>query len=248
GAVLVEETGDAAEVVGRDPDRESLVDPEPEPCRLESEQRGVGGETGEKDDDRGLERGRLRAARAADQSGEGVDRCGPGVTLHRAREGHLSHHRDSTITRSAGGVPLRCRSVRRSGWRGLALDAAGASAYLVVAGVSLARSVRPGRTLVPADVLTQGPPFRALAGGFHAHNPVVSDASSQFFPWFRFLGNALRHGGIPQWNPLLLGGVRVTPNGDVSAYYPPTWLVRWLSPFDAYNAFVLFHLFLGALG
>ncbi|TML64564.1 MAG: hypothetical protein E6G17_02495, partial [Actinobacteria bacterium] len=138
--------------------------------------------------------------------------------------------------------------MRRSGWRGLALDAAGASAYLVVAGVSLARSVRPGRTLVPADVLTQGPPFRALAGGFHAHNPVVSDASSQFFPWFRFLGNALRHGGIPQWNPLLLGGVRVTPNGYVSAYYPPTWLVRWLSPFDAYNAFVLFHLFLGALG
>lgn len=107
----------------------------------------------------------------------------------------------------------------------------------------------PGRTLVGADVLGVVPPYLGiLPPGHSAQNPAISDAPLQFYPYLNFFGNALRAGRFPEWNPMLLGGVPVTPNGYVSTYYPPFWLVRWLHPFDAFNLFVVVHLVLGALG
>ena len=132
--------------------------------------------------------------------------------------------------------------------RALAADAVAALGHVVAAIALLWPSIRPGRTLVPADILTAVTPYRALAGGVDAHNPVLSDATIQFFPWFRFLGRALRAGGLPEWNPLILGGVPVTPNGFVSVWYPPFWLPRWLDAFDAYDVFVVGHLAFGGIG
>ena len=132
--------------------------------------------------------------------------------------------------------------------RAFGTDAVAALGHIVAAVALLWQSIRPGRTLVPADILTAVTPYRGLAGGVDAHNPVLSDATIQFFPWFRFLGRALRDGGLPEWNPLILGGVPVTPNGFVSVWYPPFWLPRWLRAFDAYDAFVVGHLAFGAIG
>ena len=62
------------------------------------------------------------------------------------------------------------------------------------------------------------------------------------------MAEGLRHGEIRQWNPTLLAGVPVMPNGNVSPYYPPSWLGAAMSPYDAYDLFVLLHLVIGALG
>lgn len=120
--------------------------------------------------------------------------------------------------------------------------------YAAVVLALLGPSLRPGRTLVPADALTQYHPYREAAGGFRAHNPLVSDAATQFFPWMRFLGASLREGRVPEWNPLLAGGVPVSPNGYVAPWYPGFWLAGVLDPADAYGAFVALHLVIGALG
>src|SRR5438552_6124911 len=114
-------------------------------------------------------------------------------------------------------VPRMARVARRLGSRP---GAVAAVAYLVVALVLLAPSIRPGHTLVPADTLTQYSPYREQAGGVHADNVLVNDAATQFFPWFRFLATQLRTGHVPEWNPDVLAGVPVTPNGYVSPYYP----------------------------
>jgi hypothetical protein len=138
--------------------------------------------------------------------------------------------------------------------RGLAADVGVAVLLAAVTVVLLWDSLRPGRTLVPADVLTAVTPYRLLSGGFHPQNAVVSDAAIQFFPWLHWLGDALRSGGgagpfgLPGWNPLLLGGLPANPNGFVSVWYPAFSLVRWLSPFDAYGVFVALHLWWAALG
>jgi hypothetical protein len=58
----------------------------------------------------------------------------------------------------------------------------------------------------------------------------------------------MRDGEIRQWNPFLLGGLPVSPNGNVSPYYPPSWLGGAMSPYDAYDLFVLLHLVVGAMG
>ena len=123
-----------------------------------------------------------------------------------------------------------------------------ALSYLVIATVMLWPSIRPGRTLVPADAVNIVTPYSALPSAHEPHNLQLSDATFQFFPWFKFLAEGMRHGEIRQWNPTLLAGVPVSPNGNVSPYYPPSWLGAVLSPFDAYDLFVLLHLVLGALG
>jgi hypothetical protein len=123
-----------------------------------------------------------------------------------------------------------------------------ALSYLVVGTAALWPSIRPGRTLVPADLLVIQTPYSVLPGMEEPDNLQLSDATFQFFPWFHFMAEGFRHGEIRQWNPTLLGGVPVTPNGNVSAYYPPSWLGGVLSPYDAYDLFVLLHLVIGALG
>lgn len=120
--------------------------------------------------------------------------------------------------------------------------------YLLVGITALAPSIRPGRTLVAADMATLSSPYSTVAGTPGIHNLLLSDVTFQFYPWFRFLSEAMSQGHLPQWNPTILGGVVVTPNGFVSPYYPPTWLAAVLSPFDAYNLLVLLHLVAGALG
>ena len=49
--------------------------------------------------------------------------------------------------------------------------------YLIVGVVVLGPSLRPGHTLVPADLVTAVQPYNQAAGGFHAQNPNVSDAT-----------------------------------------------------------------------
>lgn len=138
-------------------------------------------------------------------------------------------------------APLSSRALRRrpAPWL-LAL-----LAYIVLAAAVLAPSIRPGRTVVPLDILDVVPPYVSAQ---RPHNPLPSDAAFQFYPWYRFLGQELRAGNTPAWNPLILAGVPVAPNGFVTTEYPPYWFVRWLQPTDAYNLYVLFHLVVGAMG
>lgn len=123
-----------------------------------------------------------------------------------------------------------------------------ALAYLAVGTATLWPSIRPGRTLVAADILVLQAPYSNVPGRPPIHNLLVSDTPYQFYPWLKFTGDALRRGYFPQWNPTELGGLPVTPNGFVNVHYPPVWLTAVMAPFDAYNAFVLLHLVLGALG
>jgi hypothetical protein len=141
-------------------------------------------------------------------------------------------------------------------WRGTSLPLVrrgrpvvwAALSYLMIGTLALWPSIRPGRTLVPADALNIVTPYSALPTAHEPHNLQLSDATFQFFPWFAFMAEGLRDGEIRQWNPTLLAGVPVTPNGNVSPYYPPSWLGAAMSPYDAYDLFVLLHLVLGALG
>jgi hypothetical protein len=159
---------------------------------------------------------------------------------------YLGHHSDDASLRLVHRL-LRIVWVSASSFVRRHPALASVIAYLVVASLAVVGALRPGRTLVPSDIIAGIPPFDQLAHG-PPHNGIVSDASLQFFPWMHFLGEQLREGRLPHWNPNVLGGVPVTPNGFFSLYYPPFWLVRVLSPYDAYDAFVWLHLVLAAVG
>ena len=120
--------------------------------------------------------------------------------------------------------------------------------YALVAVVVSWPVLLPGKTLLPADVLTSVSPYLEQLGGPRAANPLLSDAPFQFFPWIDFVSDELQEGRFPEWNPHVLGGVRVTPNGFVSAYYPGFWPMAFLEPLAFYDLFILLHLVVGALG
>ncbi len=89
--------------------------------------------------------------------------------------------------------------------------------YLAIGTLALWPSIRPGRTLVPAEALNIVTPYSALPTAHdEPHNLQLSDTTFQFFPWFSFMAEGIRHGEIRQWNPTLLAGVPVSPNGNVS--------------------------------
>lgn len=120
--------------------------------------------------------------------------------------------------------------------------------YLAVVTILLAPSIRPGRTLVPADILRNISPYAASSSDKSVHNGLPSDAPLQFHPFVVFYAEEIRSGHVPQWNPRILGGVPMSPNGFLPTTYPPSFLARWLDPFDFYNVFVLLHLVVGAMG
>ena len=120
--------------------------------------------------------------------------------------------------------------------------------YLLIGAAAFWPSLRPGRTLVPSDALIVVTPYAALPTAREPQNLQLTDAAFQFFPWFHFMAEGLRDGEIRQWNPTMLAGVPVMPNGNVSPFYPPSWLGAVMSPYDAYDVFVALHLVIGALG
>jgi len=120
--------------------------------------------------------------------------------------------------------------------------------YLLVGTALLAPALRPGHTVVPADIANQFPPFNAVVPPTAIQNPLPSDAALQFYPWLRFLGESVRQGHLPQWNPYVLGGVQFTPNGYVTSYYPPYLLAALVAPLVAYTLYVLLHLVIAAMG
>jgi hypothetical protein len=136
-------------------------------------------------------------------------------------------------------------TIHRTGgrvWAGAAIG------YLLVGAIVLFPSIMPGRTLLSADLVTASSPYRELAGGLRVHNPLLSDPAFQFAPWLEYLGDELAAGRFPRWNPRILAGTQVTPNGWISAYYPPFWVAGFLDVFDAYNILVVAHLAWAALG
>ena len=54
--------------------------------------------------------------------------------------------------------------------------------------------------------------------------------SLQFVPWHWWAWEALRHGHLPLWNPLLGAGAPLAANAQSALFYPPNWL---LAPFAA---------------
>src|SRR5436190_23136964 len=81
------------------------------------------------------------------------------------------------------------KTIRRvASTRPFLLATAGYTAFGIAV---LGRSIWPGRTLVPADLLRAAPPYGG-PGAAPPHNQILSDPPFQFFPWFRYLGQALR--------------------------------------------------------
>ena len=84
-----------------------------------------------------------------------------------------------------------------------------------------------------------------LAGG----TLVGQDSATQFYPWYGFLGDQLRQGGVPEWNPYQFAGAPFAADPQSGWSYLPAMLIFGLLPLAAaVPAFLLAHLALAGLG
>ena len=84
-----------------------------------------------------------------------------------------------------------------------------------------------------------------LRGGI----PVGMDSITQFYPWYSFLGESLRSGNIPAWNPHQFSGAPFAADPLSGWTYLPAMLLFTLLPLaTAAVSYVILHLLLAGLG
>lgn len=129
-------------------------------------------------------------------------------------------------------------------------------------GLREARRALAGPESAPARVWTRGESLAALAAlsAFMAlaatlwitSGAVVPwDSKNHFYPMFRFLGEALRHGDIPLWNPYHFAGHPSVADPQSLIFTPTFFLFALVAPAASMQAFdlvVLLHLLMGGAG
>jgi hypothetical protein len=75
---------------------------------------------------------------------------------------------------------------------------------------------------------------------------VDYDALVFFYPLRAYLGDALRSGRIPLWNPYLFMGAPFLANPQTAVLYPPSWLFVVGPVYAGYTVQLVVHVFLAA--
>ncbi len=76
---------------------------------------------------------------------------------------------------------------------------------------------------------------------------VSVDTASQYYPWYAFLGQSLRAGSIPGWNPTMFAGAPFAADPLSGWTYVPAMLLFAVLPLEyAAKALLLFHPLLAA--
>jgi len=103
---------------------------------------------------------------------------------------------------------------------------------LVLAAVLLYSPIFAGRVPFPAGVIVNFPPWDARVRAC-CHSLTYageSDLASQVYPWHWALGQALRKGVIPLWNPQMLMGTPFLAEPVYAVFFPLNWLNAILNP------------------
>jgi hypothetical protein len=77
---------------------------------------------------------------------------------------------------------------------------------------------------------------------------IAMDTATAFYPWYAYLGENLRSGRIPLWNPHQFGGAPFAADPESGWTYLPAMLLFALLRLDfAASAYMVFHLLLAAI-
>lgn len=115
---------------------------------------------------------------------------------------HALHGRDAT-------APAYGRRQRRV-----------ALALLLAAWLAFTIPAFTGKARFPVDY--GGPAPGQTAGP--VQNPELGDAYYALYPWYSYLGDRLRDGDLPHWDPYRFAGTPFAANPANGVWYPPNWL------------------------
>jgi hypothetical protein len=127
-----------------------------------------------------------------------------------------------------------------------------AEARRALAGPSAAHAHHwTGRDLLFALAAIAGFMGAAAAMWTLSGSVVPWDSKNHFYPMFRFLGEALRQGGAPLWNPYHFAGHPAVADPQSLLFTPTFFLLALIFPsasMQGFDVFVLLHLLMGGAG
>ena len=89
-----------------------------------------------------------------------------------------------------------------------------------------------GYVPLPADILTSSPPWGPFQIPFsQRYYGVMEDLVHSFYSGHRLIGEAIRSGEIPLWNPYVLNGYPMHA-ANAMAIFAPLTMVAWVFPID----------------
>lgn len=112
-------------------------------------------------------------------------------------------------------------------------EAAAVGLFLIaLLAVLFAEGLRPDRILAPIDFAFLSPCYRRAApeGWTAPENWMLFDQGMLFIPWRAMLGDALREGRLPLWNPMTYCGTPFAATMQAQVFYPPAWIGALLGP------------------
>jgi hypothetical protein len=92
--------------------------------------------------------------------------------------------------------------------------------FALLATLLLNKSLLPGYTLLPLDLVTTIAPWDDPNAEPLA-NPLLSDPFYSFYPRRYLLTEALQAGQLPLWNPFIMTGTPEVANPNFQLFYPP---------------------------
>ncbi|MGE3909661.1 MAG: YfhO family protein [Chloroflexota bacterium] len=106
-----------------------------------------------------------------------------------------------------------------------------------------------GYVPIPADIITMTPLWDAFGIPFHQrYYGVMEDLVRSFYPGHRLIGEAIRSGQIPLWNPYVLNGYPMHA-ANAMAVFAPLTMLAWIFPIDiAWTAGMVIRPAFAALG
>lgn len=90
--------------------------------------------------------------------------------------------------------------------------------------------------------------FGPLAHGGRILAVAESDATIEWWWKRQYLGQVMRSGHLPQWNPYAMCGAPLLATSQPAPFYPGNWPYAWLPEALVMNANILFHWWLGLTG
>ncbi len=115
------------------------------------------------------------------------------------------------------------RVVDRPRWRAHP-DLAATACLLLTAALIFGPPLLLGRTVTPMAVLADTFPWRAVVPPGPPPNAALTDIAQVFHPWLIWIGEQVRHGIVPLWNPHAYTGAPFFGNGQSALLFPLTWL------------------------
>src|SRR5262245_32329144 len=100
----------------------------------------------------------------------------------------------------------------------------------------LGYALLPGKVLSPADNLLGSHPWKVLADGAGATNPLMVDVAEMLHPWAIHAGREVRSGRFPLWNPFAFTGAPFFANPQTALLLGLTTLAHVLPAATAVTA------------